>query len=73
MKEFKVEYLDIRDNVYMAQTVRTENIHKALEIAKYIANDEKLKRKVITRSISVLDENEHYVYNMFTKKTEKYY
>ena len=73
MKQFKVEYLDIRDNVYMAQTVRAENMHKALEVAKHIAHDEKLKRKVIIKSISVLNDNDHYVYNTFTKTTEKYY
>lgn len=73
MKQFKVEYLDIRDNVYMTQTVHAENIHKALEIAKHLAYDEKLKRKVIIKSVSVLDDNDHYVYNTFTKTTEKYY
>lgn len=73
MRKFTVEYLDIRDNIILAFEVLAENIHKALEIAKYIAYDEKLKRKVIIRTISVLDENDHLVYNMLTKKTEKYY
>lgn len=73
MKQFKVDFLDIRDNVYMAQTVQAENINKALEIAKHIAYEEKLKRKFIIKSISVLNEKEHYVYNTFTKTTEKYY
>lgn len=73
MKQFKVEYLDINDNVYMAQDISAVDINKGLEIAKYIAKDEKMKRKVIIRCISILDKNVHLVHNMFTKTTERYY
>ena len=73
MKPFYIQLLDTKDNVFHSTVTVSTSISEALDIAKEEAYHQMDKNNIITRYVSVKDDNEHYVYNMLTKTTEKYY
>ena len=73
MKEYIVELLDTKENIFFSSIILDETISSALEQAKIIAYSKVDKYDIVIRYVSVKNENTHYVYNMLTKKTEKWY
>lgn len=73
MKEYIVELLDTKDHILFATTVLAETISLALEQAKIRAYHQMDKHNIVIRYVSVKNEKTHYVYNMLTKKNEKWY
>ena len=72
MKHYTIECLDIRDNVFFSTVALAPDITTAIELAKEKAYHQIDKHKIVIRYVSVIGENEHYVYNMLTKKLEKW-
>lgn len=73
MKHYIIELLDNKDHVFFSTVTLALSITTALETAKEKAYKQIDKHKIIIRYVSVKDCNEHLVYNMLTKRTEKYY
>lgn len=73
MNHYTIELLSTKDNVFFSTVVLSDNIQSALEIAKEKAYHQMDKHDIVIRFISVKDDNEHYVYNMLTKTSEKWY
>ena len=71
--EYNVELLDTKEHVYMEYVLLSESIESAIEIAKEKAYNMISENKIVIRYVSVKDSNEQYVYNVFTKKIEKWY
>lgn len=73
MKEYTIELLDTKEHVFFSTTILAETISLALEQAKNKAYHQMDKHNIVIRYVSVKNEKTHYVYNMLTKKTEKWY
>ena len=73
MKHYTIELLDTKEHVFFSTVLLAENITEALEIAKEKAYHQMDKHDIVIRFISVKDDNEHVMYNMLTKTTEKWY
>lgn len=73
MKIYSVELLDTKDHVYLEYTLLAVSMESAIETAK--ANTYKMisENKIVIRYVSVQDGKEQYMYNMLTKKLEKWY
>lgn len=72
MNNYTIELLDIRDNVFFSTVALAPDIIIAIEHAKEKAYHQIDKHKIVIRYVSVIGEKEHYVYNMLTKKLEKW-
>lgn len=73
MKQYQVEYLDTKDNTYANEVLLCQSFNHAFELAKTQAYKWINDNKIVIRYVSVKDNYEHYVYNMLTKTTQKYY
>ncbi|UVD41273.1 hypothetical protein [Streptococcus phage vB_SbRt-pBovineS21] len=70
---YSVGLLDTKDNVYMEYALLADNMESAIECAKEKAYKMISENKIVIRYVSVKDDNEQYMYNMLTKKLEKWY
>ncbi|UVD41246.1 hypothetical protein [Streptococcus phage vB_SbRt-pBovineB21] len=73
MNVYSVELLDTKEHVYMEYALLADNMKSAIECAKEKAYNMISENKIVIRYVSVQDGNEQYVYNVFTKKLEKWY
>ena len=73
MQPYTIEFFDIKDNVFYSTVIIANSVSEALDIAKEEAYHQLDKHKIIIRYVSVKNEKHHFVYNMLTKTTEKYY
>lgn len=73
MHIYTVELLDTKDHVYMEYALLAVSMESAIESAKEKAYNMISENKIVIRYVSVQDGNEQYVYNVFTKKLEKWY
>ena len=73
MNYYIIELLDTKEHIFLATTVLAETITSALEQAKNKAYHQMDKHNIVIRYVSVKNENTHYVYNMLTKETKKWY
>ena len=73
MNVYNVELLDTKDNVYLEYALIAYSIESAIETAKEKAYNMISKNKIVIRYVSVQDGNDQYVYNLLTKKLEKWY
>lgn len=73
MNVYTVEMLDTKDHVYMQYALLAVSMESAIESAKEKAYNMISENKIVIRYVSVQDGNEQYVYNVFTKKLEKWY
>lgn len=72
MKHYTIELLDTKDHVFFSTVSIAPDITTAIESAKEKAYHQIDKHKIVIRYVSVIGESEHYVYNMLTKKLEKW-
>lgn len=70
---YNVELLDTKDHVYLEYALLAGNMQDAIESAKEKAYNMISENKVVIRYVSVQDGNEQYMYNVLTKKLEKWY
>lgn len=70
---YNVELLDTKDHVYLEYALLADNMQDAIESAKEKAYNMISENKVVIRYVSVQDSNEQYMYNVLTKKLEKWY
>ena len=73
MNIYHIELLDTKEHVLFSSLILAINIKEALELAKEKAYHQIDKHNIVIRYISVQDGKEQYMYNMLTKKTEKWY
>ena len=73
MQPYTIEFFDTKDNVFYSTVIIANSVSEALDIAKEEAYHQIDSNKIVIRYVSVKDDNNHFVYNMLTKTTEKYY
>lgn len=73
MNYYTIELLDTKDHIFFSTIELAETISSALEQAKIRAYHQMNKHNIVIRYVSVKNENTHYVYNMLTKKTKKWF
>lgn len=73
MKIYSVELLDTKDHVYLEYALLAVSMESAIETAKAKAYKMISENKIVIRYVSVKDGKEQYMYNMLTKKLEKWY
>lgn len=73
MKTYSVEYLDTKDHVYTNEVLLSSSFNDAFELAKSQAYKWIDDKQIVIRYIAIKDEKHHFVYNMLTKDTDKYY
>ena len=73
MKAYLLKYLDNKENVYDKDVILADCMESAIETAKYEAYKLINAHVIDIRYVSVQDGKEQYMYNLLTKKTEKWY
>lgn len=73
MQEFTVEFYDNKDFLITTYVILEENIKQALEQAKKEAYHLIDIGECVPFTVSVLNDDNHFVYKTMTKKIERYY
>ena len=70
---YTVEFLDTKEHVYLEFALLAPDIESAIETAKEKAYKMISENKIVIRYVSVKNDEEQYMYNVLTKKLEKWY